>query len=91
MAIQLVDYPNGTSPFDTTIYGRAAGDGSVIKDTMAPIELRMVSQALDTPIANLLHYAYKNQAGGGVDIYIIDSGASVNTNPVSVPLSKLVK
>jgi hypothetical protein len=49
----------------------------------AELGLKVVSQPLDIPLDDLLSYDYVTQAGEGITIYVIDSGANLE-HPVSI-------
>ena len=49
----------------------------------AVLLLKIVSQPPEVPMDYLLGYDYMVQAGKGITIYIIDSGANLN-HPVSI-------
>jgi subtilisin family serine protease len=58
-------------------------DNNVRLQSDAPPELRVISQPEGVPLNSLPFYAYNSVAGGGVTVYVVDSGANTQ-HPVCV-------
>ena len=58
-------------------------DPLIIRQTNALTELMIVSQPMGVDLQGLKGYDYIRQAGHGITIYVIDSGANLQ-NPVRI-------
>jgi hypothetical protein len=67
----------------STVQLESRQGNAFIRQEDAELPLKIVSQPPDVPLDYLLGYDYMAQAGRGITIYVIDSGANLK-HPVSI-------